>query len=123
MKSLLKAIKAKWNLDATLHLDFAPQGTASPYGVFFTAAGRPVDTFNTRMDSSIIQFSLFSDAAGSEEILDLGAALEALYDYCSLSLESGGLVEMRRNGTPVLSRNPDDGSWEWRLDFRVIFSK
>lgn len=123
MKALLKAIKAKWNLEAALHLNFAPQGAESPYAVFFPVTGTPKDTFNTRMDSQVVQFSLFSNEKSSEEVLTLGDAVEALYDYCSLELESGGLVEMRRNGAPVLLRDPDDDSWELHQDFRVLFFK
>jgi hypothetical protein len=121
--NLAKAIKAKWNLAAPLHLGIAPQNTPSPYVAFFFVGGIPLDTMNTRMDDVRVQFSLFSKERSSEEVWGLYTALEILFDYCKLEVEDAGFVEMRRLSVPTLMREPVDNWWHLRVDYKVVLYK
>jgi hypothetical protein len=121
--ALAKSIKAKWNLSAPLHLHIAPQNVPSPYACFFFIGGTSKDTFNTMTDEVRVQFSLFSEARGSEEVWTLYEALEKLFDYCELAVEDAGFMEMRRTTVPIVRRDPDDGWWQLTVDYRVMLYK
>lgn len=110
MDVLLKAIWGKlsgstlWTLvGGRVYLERAPQNTEFPYVVFFIISDLPEYPGNKTMEDILMQFSIFSTAAGSVEINAILSALRTLYDDCTLTMAGETLIYfIRANFTSIM---------------------
>lgn len=110
MDVLLKAIWGKlsgstlWTLvGGRIYLERAPQNTEFPYVVFFIISDLPEYPGNKTMEDILMQFSIFSTAAGSVEINAILSALRTLYDDCTLTMAGETLIYfIRANFTSIM---------------------
>ena len=72
-----------------IYLDQAPDGTEFPYIVYFIVTGNPDNTFSEKMESIILQFSIFSLQSGPTEIIGIYYYLKTLFDDCDLTISRG----------------------------------
>lgn len=129
MLVLFQAIKTKFDGNSALktagkniYLNDAPQNTALPYVTMHLISNVPDDTFGERIEVLRIQFSIFSDTRGSAEVGGIFEALKTCFDYCDLTVTGYSHVEMRRDNANLL-RNPDDASWQYVVDYKIILQK
>lgn len=69
-----------------------------PYAAYFFIANTPGNVFVDDMNEVIVQFSIFSDASGTTEIMDICENLIALYNNAELSAAGWRQVFMRLSG-------------------------
>jgi hypothetical protein len=108
----------------------APQGVTWPYAIYFVVTDMPADTFTERLEDCVVQFSVFSKASGTTEILDAVAALQALYDYCNLTITGNALLYMQRtsgDGDPRSVFDDTEGGeglyWQLDVDYSVLMKR
>jgi len=130
MEQLLRAIAQWWDSDDApkeylpggMWLVEAPEDvldSGAAYGVFFPVAGTSDNTTTSRIESPIIQFSLFSTSDESEEsdnpVWKARDQLIASLDDNLLTMEASGenkpqrMFEMRRLDHGTLVKDPDEG--------------
>lgn len=129
MNVLLSAIKTKFDGNAALkaagknlYLNDAPQNTSLPYVVMTLISDMPDDTFGEYAENIRVQFSIFSNTRGSYEVGNIFELLKTCFDYCDLTVTGYAHVEMRRDNANLL-RDPDDASWNYVVDYRIIIQK
>lgn len=95
----------------------APSTATYPY-VVFNIFGSGSGTLDGDYDDSTIQFSIFDDDPESEDVLDLFASLDSIFDkdILVLSMDNYTLDSFTRYGTPFrLSIENEDGKNVWHL--------
>ena len=107
-----------------------PQNPVSPYAVFFIVSTVPDRTFTEDMLDILLQFSIFSSSAEQTEILDIGAALIALYDRCTLTATGSKQIFMElANGEGEVTDYPADtlagtgAYFQNDIDFNIKLSR
>ena len=106
----------------------APDRTTYPYCVIFHIVDTQMDTFKTKMDQVVIQFSIFSDKSSPIEVHDAMTHLKSLFDDCTLSISGGTLVYffhisdglMREEVTTV---SAEQVIWHFHCDYNAIFER
>jgi hypothetical protein len=128
LKELFKAIKAKFDADGllkaageNLYLK-VPQNVPFPYVGFFLVTDVPQDTFNTRVEEARVQFSIFSGEISTEEVCNIFNLLTACFDYCALTVEGYGHIEMRRTNSRLM-REPDDKAWHYLVEYKILLQR
>ena len=136
MKNLLAAITTKMTGSALstavggrIFLDQASAGTVYPYIVWFIVTSNPEKTFTEDFENTLIQFSIFSTASSVEEIADIYAALDALFDECTLTI-TGGDILLRMHRTNLITMTDDIVSPDasnllrhWAVEYSILVEK
>ncbi len=126
MKAINKAIKDKWDAEASLNIyplyfDAAPQEAAMPYVVYQKITGIPEFTFNTEMQDDRYQFSAFSSKNSAEEVLTMYEAIIAIFDDVVLPIVGYTPVLFER-ANEVPDKTPEE-AWQYNIEYRVLNSK
>lgn len=103
----------------------APEGAEYPYAVYILVSDVQADTFKSKLEDVIIQFSLFSSNSSTTEIEDMYIHLKTLYDDCSLTLNGSSLVWMVRQSAQLLREEHTTpsgmiGVWHYAVDYSII---
>jgi len=136
VKNLLAAITTKMTGSALstavggrIFLDQASAGTVYPYIVWFIVTSNPEKTFTEDFENTLIQFSIFSTASSVEEIADIYAALDALFDECTLTI-TGGDILLRMHRTNLITMpddivSPDASNLlrHWAVEYSILVEK
>ena len=109
----------KTNLTGGLHLIEAPQGTATPYGVYSLVSNIHDWDFAVDYDESLIQFDLYDEAQSATTICNLYDYLKTLYDDCSLTVTGHTPYYMWRDFSRLL-RDPVPGVWHYVIQYRLM---
>lgn len=137
MKNLSMAIFAKTAGSAFLtavggrfHKGRPPQSLAWPYAVYYIISDVPADTFTEKIEDVIVQFSVFSKASGTTEILDIVSALQALFDDATMAVTGNDLLMMKRaggDGDPRSILDDTEGGegqyWQLDTDYSVMLKR
>jgi len=126
MKAILKAIKDKWGVEATLnsyklYFESAPQGTPMPYVVYLLVTGIPEYTMNTQMEDDRLQFSIFSSKNSSEEVQDIFEKLIAVFDDVVLVIPGYDPVLFER-AERVPTKTPEE-AWQYNVEYHLLNQK
>jgi len=95
-----KAIYAALNDDATLSslvegvFNHVPRGTAYPYVVIQRGSAEEIANISTHKEQLRFTFSIYSDADGAKEGLDIAAEIHRILHQQSLTLAAGYILEM-----------------------------
>lgn len=135
MNNLLAAIMTKCagsalstDVGGRIFLDEAPEGTDFPYVVFRIIAGAQQDTFKSKIEDTLIEFSLFSISKSAAEITAMYADIMALFDWQTVTVTGGTCIWVVRQG---LSTMFDDittpagtvGARHWAVGYSVMVQK
>jgi hypothetical protein len=106
----------------------APEGTLLPYIVFMRISGSNSDTFDERVDETVIQFSLYSSSRGIMEIGTMYENLRALFDDATFSVPGGTLVRCQyQSATDVsdetITREGTVGVKHWPVEYVMVVKK
>ncbi len=131
LKARLTAITNDLNTDIAdrLYKDVAPHGAQFPYVVASLVTDVPDKTFTEDYSDVYVQFSLFSNDAGSTtELENMYAHLKELYDECELSVTGAYWVWMKRqNATRIdddtTTENGNSHVFGYAVDYWVRLSK
>jgi hypothetical protein len=131
LKGRLTAITNDLNTDIAdrLYKDVAPQGAQFPYVVASLVTDVPDKTFTEDYSDVYVQFSLFSNDAGSTtELENMYAHLKELYDECELSVTGAYWVWMKRQNATridddVTTENGTSHVFGYAVDYWVRLSK
>ena len=128
MKELLKAIRTAAAANASLwtacggrfNYGWAMDKTM-PYITYFVVSSVPRRAFRKADDfeDALVQFSLFDDRKGVENIEDLWAKLDAVFDRAALTYATRAHVGCIRQRTGSPERTED--CWMWTTDYRIEF--
>jgi len=126
MKAIFKAIKDKWDAEATLnpyklYFESAPQKASMPYVVYLLVTGIPEFTMNTRMEDDRIQFSIFSSKNSSEEAQDIFEKLIAVFDDVVLTITGYSPVLFER-AERVPTKTPEE-AWQYNVEYHLLNQK
>jgi len=127
MNELFKGIYAKYksstgagslyaDLTGGLYNTEVPQNTTYPYAAFYLISNVPHWTFDSTMENSIVQFSIFDDRAGVNNIGNLYKELTDLYDWTDLTSTGYHSIFLKRESSN-LQKNED--VWMATIDYRV----
>ena len=127
MEDLFKGIYTKFtsstgasslyaNLTGGLYNTKAPQDTDYPYAVFYLISDVPHWTFDTTMENSLIQFTIYDSHSSVENICSLFEKLKTLYDWTSLTLSDNYPIYMKREFSD-LSQSED--IWTYIVQYRT----
>ena len=131
MNDLFKGIYAKYksstgvgslyvDLTGGLHNTEAPQNTNYPYAIFYLISNIPHWTFDTTMENSIVQFSIFDDNSSVGNIGDIYKELTDLYDWTDLTSTGYYSIFLKRESSN-LQKNEE--IWHYSVDYRIEFEK
>ena len=137
MKNLSAAIYSKvtgsafsTSIGGRFYKGRAPQGATWPYAVYYIISDVPDNTFTDSIEDVIVQFTIFSKASGTTEILDIAANMESLFDDSTFSVTGNTLVMMLRtggNGDPRSVFDDTEGGeglyWQLDTDYNVILKR
>ena len=135
MNNLLQAINSKLSgsdlfndVGGRVFLDQALPGTDYPYIIFFIVSNVPDKTFTENFEDSIIQFSIFSNSQSAKEITTIYDDLIALFDECTLPIETDALLRMHRVNTvtnieDISTQQGAVGVRHWAVDFSILIEK
>lgn len=126
MKAIFKAIKDKWDAEASLnsyklYLDSAPQKASMPYIVYLLVTGIPEYTMNTQMEDDRIQFSVFSSKNSSQEVQTIAEAIMAVFDDVVLTITGYDPVLFER-AEQVLTKTPEE-AWQHNIEYHLLNQK
>lgn len=108
----------KTNLTGGLHLGEAPQGTATPYGVFFLVSNMADWTFAENFEESLVQFDLYSGNRSAATICTLQEYLQSLYDNCKLTISGATHLYMWREFSRLV-RDQENSVWQYTTQYRI----
>ena len=109
----------------------APEGTKPPYGVFFIISNSPVYTLAGIKEQYKVQFNIFSNARGAQEIAHNFTKLKAVYDQLAFDYLTLGDEEDLGDGALLNEKHyefirefdgllrPDGMVWQWTVQYRV----
>ena len=107
------------DLGGRMHFTEAPQGQTYPYGVYFEISDVPSWTFDSDMESYLIQFNLFDNStSGSAKINTASKALTDLYDWTDLSTSGYSHVYMKREFSNLI-RESESKVWNFMVQYRI----
>ena len=129
MSELFKAVKAKWDATpalvnvAKLYNTIAPQNKSFPYAAMTLVSNTLGETFNTKLDDSRLQFSLFSKSSSFTEVKALYAALIAAFDNAALTYDNQTHVAIYRD-TDLLVKEPgDENVWHYMVEYKIWYQE
>jgi len=101
----------------------AKQNADMPFAVFHIIANDldPYFADNPKIDTYLIQFSIFSDASGPTEAGNIFNYLNTLYDNCTLTVSGYDFVSMSREHSNLL-RDPENEIWHYVVDYEIILA-
>lgn len=118
------------SIGSRLYDSRVPQNPTLPYVAYWVISSVPDRTFSEDMSNVLIQFSIFSKASGTTEILDIGTNLIACYDKVILSPSGWKQVFMElASGEGEVTDYPADTTtgtgayFQYDLDFDVKVSR
>lgn len=132
MNELFKGIYSKYKSSTgagTLYADLTgglyntevPQDTSYPYAAFYLISNVPHWTFDATMENSMVQFSIFDDRSGVNNIGNLYQELIDLYDWTDLSSTGNYYhVFMKRESSNLL-KNED--VFQYVVNYRIEYQK
>lgn len=100
----------------------APQGETYPFSVYFLVVDEPIYTYNTEMESSLIQFDIFDDSTSDVTILDAQKKLWALFDLTTLTVSGYTSVIMKRVSHRLI-REDEPAIWHSISDYEILMYK
>ena len=112
----------KTGVSSRLYLGYAPQDTAYPYSVYNLDSLVPDFNFSSTYEEAIIVFNIFSDKEFHAEITTLYGYLDALFDDCVITVTGYSRVKFQREFA-FLSRDIEEGVWQYDVQYRVILRK
>lgn len=128
MNVLFEAIYAKYDADAALkaavtdlYNTAAPQDTDMSYLVMLLVSDIHAWTFNTDLEDTLIQFSIFDKNSSPENIGDIFELLKTCFDDAVLVV--GGydsIIMVRQNSN--LMRDPNK-AWHYVCEYRLMIQK
>ena len=128
MNALFKAIYDEFAADAPLvaavtdlYNTTVPQDTDAPYLVMLLINSNHEWTFNTDLEDTLIQFSIYSSNSSPEQAGDIYELLKTCFDDAVLTIVGWDSVIMVRE-TSNLMRTPDD-MWHYQVDYRLLIQK
>lgn len=132
MKELFLAIKARFKAEphndfynltgGRLYYDSAPQGTGYPYAVVVPVSAVNVDTFTARINSALVQISIYSARGSSEECWDICRAATEFMETNTFAVQGHADVRFVRNLEP-LPRRGGEKLWAAHGDFRALVQR
>lgn len=114
------------DISGRLYLEKAPTGTSYPYATYGLVSASHDWTFTEDFEEALIDFQLFSDAAGASEITDMHAHLMAQFDDCNLTVSGYDHVWMQRDMSYLnLTQDqvPEKDIWQYTVEYRVLIQK
>lgn len=114
-------------LSGRFYLGFAPQGSSSPYGVYFVVTSnydfmfRPASTGN-QYEEVIIQMNFYSKNSSSSEVRTILGYAKTLFDFCNPTV-SGYVVSTFERQWSLVEWIPEDEMWQGLLQYRVLLNK
>ena len=104
----------------------APDNAVFPYVVHSLVSSVPERTFSEQYENALVQFDLFSSAAGSGEVETIYEHLNALLDEGSLTITGNALIWMRRVNAILMVEEittPTGAKvWHYAVDYEVMMS-
>jgi hypothetical protein len=133
MKTLLQAL---WqhlstsqlfsDVGGRIYFEEADENPEFPYIVYFIVSTNPDEqTFTEDFESTVFQFSIFSDSRSPLEIAGLYDSLQTLLDECQFEITDDMLLRMHRlNGNTMTEDiTTPDGTQSvkhWTADYEVL---
>ena len=132
MIELLAAIVARFNICEVadrvngLHLFRAPQSDPAnrerdyprPYVTFFPVTNTPDRALDDAIvEGTVVQFSIWSDAASAEEPLTIYKLLDDAFDGATLEIAGGRTLSVLRQSNNLLE--DPDGGWHYQADYLI----
>ena len=99
----------------------APENPTYPYVVFYDMGNHyAFDEFLKPNEFQTIEFSVFDDGYSNEVVKNIYKAIVALFDNCEQSLSVNGftVIECLREMS-ILTRDPDDNSWSYKVQYEI----
>lgn len=128
MNVLFEAIFAEFDADAALkaavtglYNTAAPQDTDMPYLVMLLVSDTHEWTFNTDLENTRIQFSIFDKNSSPENIGDIFELLKTCFDDAMLVIGGYDSVCMVRENSNLL-RDPED-AWHYVCEYKLLVQK
>ncbi len=100
----------------------APQDTTYPYSVYFLVVDAPEYTYNTEMESLLVQFDIFDDSFSAVTVLDAQKKLWALFDLTTLTVSGYTHMIMKRQSHRLL-REDEPAIWHSISDYEILLYK
>lgn len=100
----------------------ATQGATYPFAVYILITDNPEYTFNTEMESAVIQIDIYDKAISAVTVLDAQKKLWALFDSTTLTISGYTHLLMERTGHR-LTREEDPDVWRSSTDYLIIAHK
>jgi hypothetical protein len=97
----------------------APQEAQRPYATYNIISNVPDYNFTSNLETTRIQFDLYSDKESSSEIEDMFTYLKGMFDWCTLPL-SGNLHVYMKRILANLVRDPSDDGWHYIVDYEIM---
>ncbi len=99
----------------------APEDPAYPYVVFYDMSSHyAFDEFGSPNEWQTIEVSVFDDGYSNTTVKDIYKAIVALFDNCEQSLSvSGYTVRECLRELSILTRDPDDNSWSYKIQYHI----
>lgn len=107
------------SVSGKLYKGRAPQEAVRPYAVYNIISNVPDYNFYSLLETTRIQFDLYSEKESSSEIEDMFTYLKGLFDWCLLSISGSTHVYMKRV-LANLFRDPDDDGWHYVVDYEIM---
>ncbi len=104
------------------HPHIAPQNSTYPYSVYFLIVDAPEYTYNTEMESLLIQFDIFDNDFSAVTVLDAQKKLWALFDLTTLTVAGYTHVIMKRQSHRLL-REDEPAIWHSITDYEILLYK
>lgn len=132
MKDLLTAIMTKTagsalsaSVGGRIFEGLAPEGTEYPYVVVLIITDAQADTFKSKLEDLIIQFSLYSISQGLTEITTMFADLKALFDDAVLTITGNYHILIARENLATMNDEfttpaGTASGRHWAVDYRLI---
>ena len=132
MKNLLTGIMTKTAgstlstaVGGRIYFEPAPPGAEFPYVVVDIIYSSPDDPFSGSIESTLIQFSIYSEAGSAVEIADIYTALKALFKDCELTITGGTNIAFEQVNLVTMNdeiTTPNGVSIvrHWAVDYSVI---
>lgn len=112
----------KTAIGGRFHNHIAPQGQTYPYSVYFLVVDEPVYTYNTEMESSLVQFDIFDNSNSAVTVLDAQTKLWALFDLTTLTVTGYTSVIMKRVAHRLI-REDEPALWHSSTDYEILLYK
>lgn len=112
----------KTALSSQLYPHEAAESATFPYGVYYFVTSDNDLFFSDEHELPIIQFTLFSEADGSDEVQTAAGYLEALFDNAALSVSGWSTIKFQRSNKQLL-RDKERKTWAYHIDYMVTLER